>query len=95
MPRSLRASAARSRIGLQQQRHLTSGHPRLSYPTKEELLSSSSERLRGTLATALADGPIEIGVVGDVDVDAVVEEAAQTFGARSDRSTSWRGRLCK
>ena len=60
---------------------LASGDRRESLPTAEEIAAMSIDELRAGVPEALARGPIEITVVGDVDVDAAIAAVASTFGA--------------
>ena len=60
---------------------LASGDRRESLPTAEEIAAMSIDELRAGVPAALARGPIEITVVGDVDVDAAIAAVASTFGA--------------
>ena len=60
---------------------LASGDRRESVPTAQEVAAMSIDELRAGVPAALAHGPIEITVVGDVDVDAVIAAVGSTFGA--------------
>lgn len=60
---------------------LASGDRRETFPTAEEIAAMSIDELRSGVPAALAHGPIEITVVGDVDVDAAIAAVASTFGA--------------
>lgn len=60
---------------------LHDGDPRWAFPTREEAVAAKPEDLRGLLAPSLADGPVEVVVVGEVTVDRAIEEVARTFGA--------------
>lgn len=60
---------------------LASGDRRETLPTAEEVAAMSIDELRAGVPAALAHGPIEITVVGDVDVDAAIAAVASTFGA--------------
>lgn len=60
---------------------LTSGDKRETTPTAEEVAALSLDEIRAGVPAALAHGPIEITVVGDVDVDAVIAAVGSTFGA--------------
>ncbi len=67
-------------------RLIRSGDPRWGVPAKAELLAFGAEDLRAALANAIQHGAIEIGVVGDVDVDSVIAAVAETFGALPARA---------
>lgn len=58
---------------------LHSGDRRWVFPTEEEIQRSSIDDAKEVLRPALAGGPVEVIIVGDVDPDAVVREAARAF----------------
>jgi zinc protease len=64
---------------------LASGDPRFGMPPKEEMLSRNLDEVRAWLAPELAQGPMEIAVVGDLDVEATITAVARTFGALPPR----------
>ncbi len=66
-------------------RLLRSGDPRFGIPSRETLLSPDFDDLRPALARAFTEGAIEIAVVGDVEVDTVVDVVSRTFGALPQR----------
>lgn len=58
----------------------------LSYfPTLEELQAVEMEDVKAALSAHLVNAPMEITIVGDVDVNATIAFAAQTFGALPER----------
>ncbi len=57
-----------------------SNDPRFGLPTQEALEAVTMEQVRAQLEPQLADGPLELSFVGDLDVEAVVEACARTFG---------------
>ena len=59
------------------------GDRRFDVPSREEIAASTVNELSAVVAPALANGPVEIIIVGDVEVDAAIEDAAATFGALS------------
>jgi len=63
------------------ERLIRSGDARFGYPEEEDLINIEMESLKTWLELDLIGNAIEIGVVGDVDVDMVIEEVARTFGA--------------
>ncbi len=67
-------------------RNLHGGDPRFGLPPQESLLAVGLDELRGWLLPQLADAPVELTVVGDVEVDAVVAAVARTFGALPPRA---------
>ena len=54
-------------------------------PPKEELVAVNMEQIENLLTPLFDAAPLEVTVVGDVDVAQVIEYAAQTFGAMSQR----------
>lgn len=67
-------------------RNLHGGDPRFGLPAQESLLAVGLDDLRGWLVPQLDGAPIELTVVGDVEVDAVVAAVARTFGALPARA---------
>ena len=63
------------------ERLIRSGDERFGYPEEEDLLNIEMESLKTWLDPNLLSNAIEIGVVGDVDVETVIQEVARTFGA--------------
>ena len=61
-------------------RLIRSGDPRFGVPPEEDLLNVPMQRLKDWIGPGLQDSAIEIGVVGDVDVDTVIAEVARSFG---------------
>lgn len=60
---------------------LRSGDLRWAFPDADQIASASLADLRATVGGELAEGPIEVIVVGDVDVDRAIEAVGATFGA--------------
>ncbi len=60
---------------------LAGGDPRFGMPAKEVMLSRNLAEAKAWLAPQLARGPIEISLVGDLDVDAAIAAVAKTLGA--------------
>lgn len=67
-------------------RIVANGDPRFGIPAKDELLALDLAALRGALTPALANAPIEIAVVGDIDEAAVIAAVANSFGALPQRA---------
>jgi zinc protease len=64
---------------------LASGDPRFGLPPKDVLLSRSLDEVRAWLTPQLAHGPIEVAVVGDIDVEATIKAVGKTLGALPPR----------
>ncbi|MFT3866887.1 MAG: insulinase family protein [Nibricoccus sp.] len=61
--------------------------PGSGLPTKEQLFARTPEEARAWLTPQFARGPIEIALVGDLDIDASIDAVAKTFGALPARET--------
>ncbi len=70
-------------------RILASGDQRFGIPRADVLGARSVDELKSALVPALADAPIEIAIVGDVDPDAAIAAVAQSFGALPERKASF------
>ena len=64
---------------------LHDGDPRWATVTKLDLIYTRLADMRAVLDPALTNDPIEIVVVGDVDVDRAITAVAATFGALPNR----------
>jgi zinc protease len=62
-------------------RLLHSGDPRWGLPDRTQIAAETPADLKALLAPSLGKGPIEVIVVGDVNVDKAIEAVADTFGA--------------
>lgn len=62
-------------------RLLANGDARFGLPAKEEMLKRNLDEVKAWLAPELAAGPIEVAIVGDIDVDATIAAVARTLGA--------------
>jgi zinc protease len=60
---------------------LASGDPRFGLPPKEIMLARDLDEAKAWLAPQLARGPLEVSVVGDVDLEAAITAVARTLGA--------------
>ncbi len=60
---------------------LHSGDPRWAFPKNAEIGGTTLEDFKAMLAPALAEGRIEVLVVGDATVDQAIAAVASTFGA--------------
>jgi len=64
---------------------LASGDPRFGIPPLERLLAVTPEDVRAVLAPIIANGALEVGIVGEIDIDATIELARRTLGALPPR----------
>ena len=60
---------------------LRSGDARWTIPTLEQVAAWSIDDLRNLVSSDLSQGPIEVIIVGDVDVDAAIQSVAATVGS--------------
>lgn len=67
---------------------MRSGDRRWALPSREALAASSVEEARRLLDPALASGPIEIVIVGDIGEEEAIRQTAATFGALPTRGTA-------
>jgi zinc protease len=65
---------------------LHSGDRRWAIPSREEMAASSIADARAVLERPLAQGPIEVVIVGDINVDEAIRQTAATFGALPPRA---------
>ena len=63
------------------ERLIRSGDARFGIPAQDELINIEMETLETWLAPILPSSNIEIGVVGDVDVEQIIKDVGRTFGA--------------
>ncbi|MFT5048940.1 MAG: zinc protease [Chlamydiales bacterium] len=68
---------------------LFAGDARQSHPEQAEIEACSMQDVRGWLAPQLADAPIELSIVGDLDLEQTIGIVARTFGALPARR-EWR-----
>jgi zinc protease len=61
---------------------------RWAFPTKQTITSTKADDLKTLIGPRLADGPVEVIVVGDTTVDQAIAAVASTFGALPKRSDS-------
>ena len=69
-------------------RLLRSGDKRFGIPSMDEIIAPTMTDVEAWVKPALLSGQLEIGIVGDVDVQAVIDEVARTFGALPKRDDS-------
>ncbi len=65
---------------------LSSGDPRFSLPTAEQVAAAELSDLRQLVNASIAEGPLEVIIVGDVTVDEAIAAVGSTFGALPTRS---------
>jgi zinc protease len=65
---------------------LHDGDRRFGLPTRAEMTASSIADARAALDGPLADAPIQVIIVGDVDVEQAIRQTAATFGALPPRA---------
>ena len=67
-------------------RLLAGGDHRFGLPSKDVMLQRNLEEAQAWLTPELAQGPIEIAIVGDIDLDATIDAVARTLGALPKRN---------
>ncbi|MGD1032253.1 MAG: insulinase family protein [Opitutaceae bacterium] len=67
-------------------RLLAGGDPRFGLPDRSVLLSRTLEDVKAWVGPQLARGPLEIGIAGDIDLNATLDALARTFGALPKRA---------
>jgi zinc protease len=65
---------------------LRSGDPRWAFPSLKQMQALKITDVENTLKPALETAPIEITIVGDVDIDSAVAAVGTTFGALKPRA---------
>nr|MBA3811904.1 insulinase family protein [Caulobacteraceae bacterium] len=60
---------------------LHAGDPRWAFPAARDLEAAKPGDLKALLSGPLSTGPIDVTVVGDVDLQAAIDAVAATFGA--------------
>jgi zinc protease len=69
-------------------RIMNAGDPRFSLEPIEALQAADFDKLKAALGDTLTNNRVEIGVVGDVDADAVIASVARSFGALPKREAT-------
>jgi zinc protease len=67
------------------QGQLHGGDARFGFPTLEQLQGVTNDALKAWLLPELQGGPIEVSIVGDVDVEAAIAAVARTLGKLPER----------
>jgi zinc protease len=62
--------------------------PRFGFPERADLEKITTADLKAWLAKPLGESYLEIGIVGDVDVEAAIKAVANTFGALPKRAAT-------
>ena len=62
------------------------GDMRWAFPSRDQIAGAKLEAFKAQIAPSLADGPIEVVIVGDTTVEKATEAVARTFGALPARS---------
>ncbi len=62
------------------------GDPRFGLPPRAEMDALTLDDVKAWVGPALANGLMEIGIVGDIDPDTVIAAVARTFGALPARN---------
>lgn len=65
---------------------LVGGDSRFGLPPKEKLLAITTDDIRTWLSPQLANGAMEIGIVGDIDIDKTIAAVAATLGSLPPRA---------
>jgi len=66
-------------------RLLHGGDARFGLPSRDEMAASSIDDARAVLGGPLARAPVQVIIVGDIDVEQAIRETAATFGALPPR----------
>ena len=82
-----RDSTATSVFGARLGALLRSGDLRWAPAESDDVAKAKLEDVKSIIAPAIANGPIEITMVGDITVDAAIKSVAATFGALPARSS--------
>ena len=67
---------------------LHSGDPRWTIPSRQAIAAETPDDLKALIAPPLANGPIEVVVIGDTTVEKAIDAVAATFGALPPRPDS-------
>lgn len=67
-------------------RLIRSGDTRYGFPAEDEMLNLSFDDIKAWRAQNVEGSAIEVSVVGDVDIDAIITAVARTFGALPKRA---------
>ncbi|HEX8234137.1 MAG TPA: insulinase family protein [Caulobacteraceae bacterium] len=64
------------------------GDRRWAFPTREEIAAADPAAFEGFLAPKVAEGPVEVTIVGDITAEAATAAVASSFGALPPRTAA-------
>lgn len=64
---------------------IAGGDPRIGLPPREVMMQRNLDEVKAWLAPQFASAPLEVALVGDLNVDAAIDAAAKTIGALPTR----------
>ncbi len=67
-------------------RLLASGDPRFGLPARDVMFQRNLDEVKAWVMPELQRGPIEVAIVGDIDVDATIAAVSRTLGALPPRA---------
>ncbi len=70
------------------QGELHGGDPRFGFPTQDKFQAVTADALKAWMLPELTTGPVEVSIVGDVDVDAAIAAVARTLGKLPTRGAA-------
>ena len=79
------AHTERGPMNLKVPRLLASGDPRFGLPSRDQMMARNMDEVKAWLAPQLASGPLEVSVIGDLDIDTVIADASRTLGTLPKR----------
>ena len=65
------------------------GDRRFTFPKPAEIAATTQNDLKTDVQAQLANGPIEVTIVGDITVEKATQAVAETFGALPAREADW------
>lgn len=60
---------------------LANGDPRFGMPEQEVIMARTIDEVKNWLTAQLAQGALEVAIVGDLDIEAAIDAASRTIGA--------------
>lgn len=66
---------------------IASGDPRFGMPPRETMLARNLDEVKAWLGPQLTRGALEVGIAGDIDIEATIAASAKTIGALPLRET--------